>query len=152
MSQSSQKSTCARASFFNKVTGWGTFIKKRLWQRCFRVNFAKFLKELFPSSTSGRLKLTFTPYDYIFRCWWFDIIFTTAMTLLVWVMYWEIILFTKGFTLRQCYWRLAMLIFWDYQCAIAFENKKNHQDHLSSSSSLLLFQSFLIFNFRKTEI
>ena len=37
--------TCARASFFNKVAGLrpATILKKRLWQRCFLVNFAKFL-------------------------------------------------------------------------------------------------------------
>ena len=34
ISQNSQENTCARASF----------IKKRLWHRCFPVNFAKFLR------------------------------------------------------------------------------------------------------------
>ena len=30
-------------SFFNKVAGLATLSKKRLWHRCFHVNFAKFL-------------------------------------------------------------------------------------------------------------
>ena len=36
-------------SFFNKVAGLRptTLLKKRLWHRCFPVNFAKFLKILF---------------------------------------------------------------------------------------------------------
>ena len=35
--------------FFNKVTGLRstTFLKKRLWHRCFPVNFRKFLRTLF---------------------------------------------------------------------------------------------------------
>ena len=35
ISQNSQESTCARVSFL---------LKKRLWHRCFPVNFAKFLR------------------------------------------------------------------------------------------------------------
>ena len=41
--QNSQENTCARASFLNKVT-WlrpATFLKKRLWHKCFLPNFAK---------------------------------------------------------------------------------------------------------------
>ena len=34
------------------------FIKKRLWHKCFPVNFAKFLGTPFSQSTSGRLLLT----------------------------------------------------------------------------------------------
>ena len=37
ISQNSQENTCARFSF----------LKKRLWRRCFPVNFAKFLRRLF---------------------------------------------------------------------------------------------------------
>ena len=35
--------------FFNKVAGPGTatLLKKRLWHRCFPVNYAKFLRKLF---------------------------------------------------------------------------------------------------------
>ena len=43
--QNSMENTCARV-FFNKVTGLrpATLLKKRLWQRCFSVNFAKILR------------------------------------------------------------------------------------------------------------
>ena len=34
-----------------------TLLKKRLWHRCFSVNFAKFLRTLFLQNTSGRLLL-----------------------------------------------------------------------------------------------
>ena len=46
--------------FFNKVIGlWSTtLLTKRLQHRCFPVNFAKFLRTLF-NSTSGRLLLPF---------------------------------------------------------------------------------------------
>ena len=36
-----------------------TLLKKRLWRRCFPVNFAKLLKTLFLQDTSGRL---YIPY------------------------------------------------------------------------------------------
>ena len=47
--------------FFNKVAGLGpvTLFKKRLWHRCFSVNFAKFLRITFLQNTSGRLLLNF---------------------------------------------------------------------------------------------
>ena len=43
--------------FFNKVTGLrpATLLKKRLWHRCFPVNFAKFLRTPFLQNTSGKL-------------------------------------------------------------------------------------------------
>ena len=40
--------------FFNKVT---TLFKKRLWRRCFPVNFAKFLRTPFLQNNSGVLLL-----------------------------------------------------------------------------------------------
>ena len=45
--------------FFNKVAGMrpATLLKKRLWHRCFRVNFAKFLRQPFLQNTFGRLLL-----------------------------------------------------------------------------------------------
>ena len=45
--------------FFNKVAGPepATLLKKRLWHRCFPVNFAKFLGTPFSQNTSGRLLL-----------------------------------------------------------------------------------------------
>ena len=47
--------------FFNKVAGLrsATLLKKRLWQRCFLVNFAKFLRTPFSQNTSGRLLLSY---------------------------------------------------------------------------------------------
>ena len=45
MSQNSQKNTCARAAL------WKKFIKKRLWHRCFPVNFAKILRAPFLQNT-----------------------------------------------------------------------------------------------------
>ena len=48
--------------FFNKVAGLrpATLLKKRLWHRCFPVNFAKFLITPFLQNTSGRLILNQT--------------------------------------------------------------------------------------------
>ena len=45
--------------FFNKAAGLrpATLLKKRLWHRCFLVNFSKFLKTPFSQNTSGRLLL-----------------------------------------------------------------------------------------------
>ena len=49
--------------FFNKVAGLRltTLLKKRLWYRCFPVNFVKFLRTRFLQNTSGRLLLTLVP-------------------------------------------------------------------------------------------
>ena len=45
--------------FFNKVAGLrpATLLKKRLWHRCFPVNFMKFLRTPFLQNTSGWLFL-----------------------------------------------------------------------------------------------
>ena len=45
ISQNSQDNNCARI-FFNNVAGLrpATLLKKRLWYRCFPVNFVKFLR------------------------------------------------------------------------------------------------------------
>ena len=44
--------------FFNKVLGWpATLLKRKLWNRCFSVNFEKLLRISFLHSTSGRLLL-----------------------------------------------------------------------------------------------
>ena len=45
--------------FFNKVAGLrlATLLKKRLWHRCFPVNFVKFLRTPVLQNTSGRLLL-----------------------------------------------------------------------------------------------
>ena len=46
--------------FLNKVAGVraATLLKKRLWHKCFPVNFAKFLKTPFLKNTSGWLLQT----------------------------------------------------------------------------------------------
>ena len=54
----SQENTCARVNFLIKLQAApATLLKKRLWHRCFRMNFAKFLRTPFSQSTSGRLLL-----------------------------------------------------------------------------------------------
>ena len=55
ISQNSQEIICARVSFFNKVADLrpAFLLKKRLWHRCFRMNFVKFLKISFLQNTSG---------------------------------------------------------------------------------------------------
>ena len=46
ISQNSQENTCARFSFLIKLQVLpATSLKKRLWHRCFPVNFAKFLRK-----------------------------------------------------------------------------------------------------------
>ena len=52
------KDLCQSLSF-NKVTGLRPATKKRLWCRCFPVNFAKFLRTPFLQNTSGRRLLEF---------------------------------------------------------------------------------------------
>ena len=51
ISQNSQENTCARVSFLIKSQTLGlrpaTVLKKRLWYRCFPVNFAEFLRTPF---------------------------------------------------------------------------------------------------------
>ena len=53
--------------FFNKVAGLNlrpaTLFKKRLWHRCFLVDFVKFLRTLFLQNTSGRLLLVFLKHN-----------------------------------------------------------------------------------------
>ena len=46
--------------FFNKVADLrpATVFKKRLWHKCFPVNFVKFLRTPFLQNTSGRLLLS----------------------------------------------------------------------------------------------
>ena len=63
------KQLCQRF-FFNKVAGLrsATLLKKRLWHRCFPVNFAKFLRTAFLQNTSGRL-LLLKPFIVNIRRW-----------------------------------------------------------------------------------
>ena len=57
ISQNSQENTFARSSF----------LKKKLWHRCFPVNFAKFLRTPFLQKTSGRLLLFFLNLTYVWH-------------------------------------------------------------------------------------
>ena len=43
----------SQSLFFNKIAGLATLSKKRLWYRCFPVNFVKFLSTPFLQNTSG---------------------------------------------------------------------------------------------------
>ena len=63
--------------FLNKVTSLRLLLKKRLWHRCFPVNFGKFFRTTFLKNTSGRLLLNpIFPHqlfcksiDEIICCW-----------------------------------------------------------------------------------
>ena len=54
------KGVLCQSPFFNKVAGLrsATLFKKRLWQRCFPVNFVKFLRTPFLQNNSVRLPLS----------------------------------------------------------------------------------------------
>ena len=58
ISKNSEENICARVSFFNKVGDLKPAIlfKKRLWHRCFPMNFVKFLRTPFLQ----------TPLEYCF--------------------------------------------------------------------------------------
>ena len=53
------KKYLCKSLFFNKVAGLrpATLLKKRLWHRCFLVNFEKFLRISLLQNTSGKLLL-----------------------------------------------------------------------------------------------
>ena len=56
ISQNSYENTCAIASFLMGLRP-ATLLKKRLWHRCFPMNFVEFLITPFLQNTSGRLLL-----------------------------------------------------------------------------------------------
>ena len=66
-----------RSLFFNKVADLSpaTLLKKRLWHRCFPINFAKFLRTLFLWNTSGGC---FCFLDFITSITPSSIFFTTS--------------------------------------------------------------------------
>ena len=72
ISENSQENTCARVSFLVPGLRPATLLKKKLWCRCFTVNFAKFLRKLFLQDTSVWLllasynKLVIRYYDIFF--------------------------------------------------------------------------------------
>ena len=83
-SQNSQENTCARVSFLIKLQeAPATLLKKRLWHRCFPVNFAKFLRTAFfaehlwwllPSISivMTRSYLILLLFDIAILTWYFD--------------------------------------------------------------------------------
>ena len=62
MLQNSQENTCV---------GPATLLKKRLWHRCFPVNFEKFLRALFLQKTSGWLLLKNSYISWVIKRSWF---------------------------------------------------------------------------------
>ena len=83
MSQNSQENTCARISFLI------TLLKKRLWQRCFPVNFAKYLR---------------TPF-FIEHLWW----------LLLLLFYWNEVnkkLWKRRRKIHSARWNIVKLKTW----------------------------------------
>ena len=57
ISQNSQENTCAKSLFLIKLQATTTFLKRRLWRRCFPVNFPEFLRTPFLQNTFGWLLL-----------------------------------------------------------------------------------------------
>ena len=55
--QNSQENTYATVSFLITLQRPATVFKKRLWHRCFPVNFAKYLRTFFLQNSSGLLFL-----------------------------------------------------------------------------------------------
>ena len=56
-----------------------TLLKKRLWRRCFPVNFEKFLRAIFSQNISGRLilhnnDLNFSTWVFFYGCWFLYLI------------------------------------------------------------------------------
>ena len=64
--QNSQENTYTIVSFLIKLqaSGLQLYLKKRLWHRCFPVNFVKFLRTPFLQNTSGRLLLQVASSDF----------------------------------------------------------------------------------------
>ena len=76
ISQNLQENACDRIFFLNKVGDLraATLLKKRLWHRCFPVNFAKFLKTPFLQNFdfltgSELLGLKRRLLTFYYRCW-----------------------------------------------------------------------------------
>ena len=70
--------------FFNKVAGLRskTLLKKRLWHKCFPVDFVKFLRTPFLENTSRRLLLRVNYQFFVFFCWFFFNVFSFKLVVL----------------------------------------------------------------------
>ena len=64
--QNSQENACARISFL--LARSAALLKKRLWYRCFPVDFEKFLRTPFSQNFSGRLLLKCAYLDTVSIC------------------------------------------------------------------------------------
>ena len=74
ISQNSQENTCARASFLIKLqVAPATLLKKKLWDRCFPVNYAKFLRTSFFYRTP--------PVAASDDFWWFLVFYLAELNL-----------------------------------------------------------------------
>ena len=64
-----------KSFFFNKVAGLrpATLLKKRLWHRCFLVNFAKFLRTPFLQNTSERLLLYIRLFSFSWKVYMVEV-------------------------------------------------------------------------------
>ena len=65
ISQNSQENICAKVSFI---------LKRRLWHRCFPVNFAKVLRTPFLQNTSGQLLLFIQMCKDLLSFRWFSVV------------------------------------------------------------------------------
>ena len=67
--------------FFNKIAGLSptTLLKKRLWHKCFPVNFTKFLRTPFLQNISGRLLLKHVQMTFFF---FFELFIFFTLTLM----------------------------------------------------------------------
>ena len=84
----SQENTCVRSLLFNNVAGLrpATLLKKRLWQRCFPVNFPKFLRMLILIEQLRWLLLYFTIVTILFiKTSWI----TTFLEAATWGVLWK---------------------------------------------------------------
>ena len=80
--QYSQENTCAWVSFCNEgaVIWPATLLKKRLWHRCFPMNFAKFSKTVFYITLSGACFCLSMVSKYTFVGTVFTFLIQTLMT------------------------------------------------------------------------
>ena len=98
--QNSQENSCARVSFLIKLQVFlrpATLLKKRLWHRCFPVNFVNFLRTFLLQNTSEPLLpgcdyciFTVAVYSKIERnC--LELLAPTAVVLCLWDIFFKFI-------------------------------------------------------------
>ena len=113
--------------FFNKVTGLGQgpgkskglqlYLKKRLWHRCFPVNFVKFLRTPILKNTSGGC---FYNYPVITS----KIIWTQQLTEITTFFFFAIILFLCSFFKVSIFkYFIIRGLLWKRCAEVSFKNK-----------------------------